>query len=161
MREKLSVPLPFEVYSTILGLYRIPYLKYVNFPHQVSSFLKHFAHPPFETLIANALGMQTLDSAAGNLDRPHIRLIPLLSYTFFCKTKALCKSVTKCKGQSLRGQEQKLRVQRTNLKIPARRRKQGQRRSPSRHRARHSRRPANDHHRHGPRQASQDRRQNP
>jgi hypothetical protein len=35
----------------------------------VSLFFERFACPPFEALTANDLSMQTLDSAARNLDR--------------------------------------------------------------------------------------------
>jgi len=34
----------------------------------VSLFFKQFANPPFETVVANALNSQMLDSAARNLD---------------------------------------------------------------------------------------------
>ena len=55
MRRMPSMPLLFEVYSTISELYFIPYLKYVSILHQVALFLECFTHPPFETLIANVL----------------------------------------------------------------------------------------------------------
>jgi hypothetical protein len=42
--------------------------------------LKRFANPPFETVIANVLNLQMLDSAAGNLDLLHIRLLPVIFY---------------------------------------------------------------------------------
>jgi hypothetical protein len=45
----------------------------------------------FETLIANTLDVWILDSVAGNRDRPHIHLLPLLVYQIFfnIKTKGL------------------------------------------------------------------------
>ena len=67
-------------------------------------------HPPFETLVANALNARILDSAARNLD--HGQDSPITT-RILAKKIALCKSVTKCKGQRVQGPEQRLKVQRT------------------------------------------------
>ena len=58
-------------------LYRICDLKSTSATHQVSSFFEVSAYTtPFQTLVGNALDVWILGSAAGNRNRPHIRLLP-------------------------------------------------------------------------------------
>ncbi len=54
-------------HRVIFGLNLIWHLQCLNMLHQVSLFFKRFVRPPFAIVITNALNVQMLVSAAGNL----------------------------------------------------------------------------------------------
>jgi len=72
-----SMPLPLKL-SRSQGCIEFRILNAIIFCTKCLLFFKLLANPPFETVVANALNLQTLDSAAGNLDHPRIRLLPIL-----------------------------------------------------------------------------------